>query len=78
MRRPPRPCIRCARCVNVCPMGLEPYLLMNLAKMRLAPEVRDAGVMNCLECGCCTYICPSARPMVDYIRLGKQIAKNLP
>lgn len=78
MRRPPRPCIRCARCVNVCPMGLEPYLLMNLAKMRLAPEVREAGVMNCLECGCCTYICPSARPMVDYIRLGKQIAKNLP
>ncbi len=78
MRRTEQPCIRCARCVGVCPMGLEPYLLMTLSKMRLAPEVRDSGVMNCLECGCCSYICPSSRPMVDYIRLGKHLAKSLP
>lgn len=70
-------CIRCARCVSACPMGLQPYLLMTLAKMRLAPEVKDEGVMNCLECGCCAYICPSGRPLVDYIRLGKQLARPL-
>lgn len=77
-RAPEQPCIRCARCVEACPMGLQPYLLMTLAKMKLAPEVRDEGVMNCLECGCCSYSCPSSRPLVDFIRLGKQIVKSLP
>lgn len=65
------PCIRCCRCVTACPMSLEPYLLQSLGEFALADEAKDAGVLNCLECGCCSYVCPSNRPIVDYIRLSK-------
>lgn len=66
------PCIRCSRCVSACPMGLEPYLLMLQARVRKWDEMETHGIMNCLECGCCSYICPANRPIVDMIRLGKQ------
>lgn len=75
-RRAERPCIRCARCVSACPMGLEPYLLMTLSKLHLQQESEDHGVMNCLECGCCSYICPSHRPLLDSIRLSKTIIRK--
>ena len=65
------PCIRCCNCVTVCPMSLEPYLLQTLGEFSGDEEARDAGVLNCLECGCCSYICPSNRPILDYIRLSK-------
>lgn len=76
-RRAEQPCIRCAKCVDACPMGLEPYLLMTLSRQHLQQEAEDHGVMNCLECGCCSYICPSYRPLLDAIRLSKTtIRKN--
>lgn len=75
-RRAERPCIRCARCVQACPMGLEPYLLMTLSEMHLQQESEQHGVMNCLECGCCSYICPSNRPLLDAIRLSKSIIRK--
>ena len=65
------PCIRCCRCVAACPMSLEPYLLQTLGEFERPEEAREAGVLNCMECGCCSYICPSNRPIVDYIRLSK-------
>lgn len=71
-----RQCVRCARCVNVCPMGLEPYLLMTLSTMHLQQEAEKLGIMNCLECGCCQYICPSYRPLLDTIRLSKSIIRK--
>lgn len=66
------PCIRCARCVSVCPMGLEPYLLMLQAEHKVWDGMSEHGVMNCLECGSCSYICPASRPLLDFIKLGKQ------
>lgn len=72
LRKPEGPCIRCARCVGVCPMGLEPYLLMLQADVKRWDDMAQRGVMNCLECGSCTYICPSNRPHLDMIKLGKQ------
>ncbi len=75
-RRPVSPCIRCAACVNVCPMGLEPYLLMTLSGMHLQQEAEGRGVMNCLECGSCQYICPSSRPLLDAIRLSKSVIRK--
>lgn len=72
LRKPEGPCIRCARCVSVCPMGLEPYLLMLQADVKRWDDMSVHGVMNCLECGCCSYICPSSRPLLDMIKLGKQ------
>ena len=66
-------CIRCAKCVSVCPLGLEPYLLMNLSEKKLFDRAALEKITNCCECACCAFICPSNRPLLDYIRLGKSI-----
>lgn len=64
-------CIRCARCLNVCPMGLEPYLLAQQTTHEMWENAESNRIMDCIECGSCHYICPSGRPLLDYIRLGK-------
>ena len=64
-------CIRCSRCVSVCPMGLEPYLLMTLGEKQVFDRAEEERVMDCIECGSCSYTCPSNRPLLDYIRYGK-------
>ena len=65
-------CIKCAKCVSACPMGLEPYLLSKLAKMQKWDMAEEHNVVECIECGCCSYTCPSYLPLLDYIRIGKQ------
>ncbi len=70
-RREPEPCIRCAACVNVCPMGLEPFLLSTLSRLKQYDEAEQEKIANCIECGSCSYICPSSRPILDFIRVGK-------
>ncbi len=65
-------CIRCGKCVQNCPMGLAPYLLATQGEMALWDDMETEQVMNCIECGCCTFTCPSNRPLLDYIRYGKQ------
>lgn len=70
-RREIEPCIRCGKCVSVCPMGLEPYLLMTLSEKKMWDEVENEQTMDCIECGSCMYNCPADRPLLDYIRLGK-------
>ncbi|MGL5319011.1 MAG: electron transport complex subunit RsxC [Bacteroidales bacterium] len=64
-------CIRCAKCVNVCPMGLEPYLLMSTGENEMWDRSEKERVMDCIECGCCSFTCPSSRPLLDYIRISK-------
>ena len=70
-RTAPQPCIRCAKCVSVCPMGLEPYLLATCSAHGDWERVEHEMIMSCIECGSCQFTCPSHRPMLDYIRLGK-------
>jgi len=70
-------CIRCSKCVDVCPMGLEPYLLMTLTQKELFERVEDDKVLDCIECGSCSFTCPSDRPLLDYIRLGKKTVASL-
>jgi electron transport complex protein RnfC len=65
------PCIRCAKCISACPQGLEPYLLMAMMQKEMLDELEMNNIMDCSECGSCSYICPSNRPLLDYIRLGK-------
>jgi electron transport complex protein RnfC len=65
------PCIRCTKCIGVCPMGLEPYLLMTLSEKAMFERMEEEKVLDCIECGSCSYTCPSSRPLLDYIRLGK-------
>lgn len=64
-------CIRCSKCVSVCPMGLSPYLLMLLGQKNIHDRAEKEKIMDCIECGSCSYTCPSDRPLLDYIRMEK-------
>jgi electron transport complex protein RnfC len=66
-----KPCIRCAKCVSVCPIRLEPYLLMSLSEKSLFERAEIERITDCMECGSCSFTCPAGRPLLDYIRLGK-------
>lgn len=76
-RQEAKNCIRCSECVFVCPMGLEPHLLMNLSEKGLYERASLEDISTCIECGSCSYVCPSHRPLLDYIRFGKGIVKKL-
>ncbi|MBP5720672.1 MAG: electron transport complex subunit RsxC, partial [Bacteroidales bacterium] len=70
-RKPEGPCIRCGRCADACPMGLEPFLLRRLYAAGDAAELEKNAVHDCIECGCCLYSCPANIPLLDNIRLAK-------
>lgn len=70
------PCIRCGKCVESCPMKLMPTLLEKQSMLKNADELINLNVMTCMECGCCSYNCPSGRNLVQSIKLGKLIVKN--
>ncbi|NLY24719.1 MAG: electron transport complex subunit RsxC [Bacteroidales bacterium] len=70
-RKAMKDCIRCGKCVDVCPMGLNPTLLMNLTEYEVWDRAEKNGITDCIECGSCSYTCPADRPLLDYIRLGK-------
>jgi len=70
-------CFRCARCVSVCPMGLQPVDLANYTSNNMYEEAEKAFIMDCMECGSCQYTCPSGRPLLDYVRLGKNKVGNI-
>ena len=71
VRKPIRDCIRCAKCVGVCPMGLNPTLLMNATEFQNWELAEKNYITDCIECGSCSYTCPANRPLLDQIRLGK-------
>ena len=70
-RREERTCIRCAKCVQACPMGLEPYLLATASESSDWECAEENWIMSCIECGCCQSSCPSRRPLLDWVRLAK-------
>ena len=75
-KEPEQPCIRCGRCAGSCPMHLVPFDLYKAYLRRDAADLNRKGVMNCVECGCCSYICPAKRQLVQMMRLGKAFAKK--
>ncbi|MBP5259498.1 MAG: electron transport complex subunit RsxC [Paludibacteraceae bacterium] len=77
LRLEPQPCIRCTSCMQACPMGLESYLLARKAELKDWEFLEKHHIMDCMECGCCSYVCPSHRPLLDCIRLGKATVGNL-
>ena len=76
-RREEYPCIKCGRCVEVCPYFLNPSRLARLSRSRMFDEMKRYSVMDCVECGCCTFTCPSGIPIVQLIRTGKDHLRNL-
>ncbi len=71
VRKPMSNCIRCAKCVNACPMGLVPSLLMNATEFKNWELAEKNHITDCIECGSCSYTCPANRPLLDNIRFGK-------
>ena len=65
------PCIKCASCVDACPMGLMPYRLGDYGKAYRTDDLKSWDALSCIECGCCSYVCPAKRPLVHWIRVGK-------
>lgn len=67
----PLPCVRCGKCIDVCPMGLIPTTLAKYIEKDKLIEAEEMGIIDCIECGSCNYICPSKRPLLQWIRVGK-------
>lgn len=76
-RMPIYNCIRCGKCVTVCPMGLEPVLLEKIAENKNWEMAEKEHILDCIECGSCHYTCPAGRPLLDMIRLGKNIVNQI-
>ena len=75
-------CIHCGRCVSACPMGLNPTAFAKAMSFDSAADkaerLEEAKVGLCMECGCCSYVCPAARPLVEYNKLGKALLRSMP
>ncbi len=76
-RKKVQPCIRCAKCVSVCPMGLEPYLIATASNFKDWERCEHECITSCIECGSCQFTCPSHRPLLDNIRNGKQTVMKI-
>jgi electron transport complex protein RnfC len=70
------PCISCGRCIDACPFGLSPTRLYKLIDHLDYNGAMDEGLMDCKECGCCSYVCPSAIPLVQGLKLGKLVSRK--
>ena len=77
VRKPVQNCFRCARCIRVCPMGLNPTLLMRATEFYQWDLAESAFISDCIECGSCSYSCPAHQPLLDYIRMGKSKVMNI-
>ncbi len=66
------PCVRCARCVDVCPMNLLPCDITLYIENKKLDKAHDYGIFDCIECGCCAYTCPTGRKLVHHIQFGKR------
>lgn len=67
----PRECIRCGKCLQVCPVGLQPTELMKAVKYKLFEDYEKFHITDCIECGSCAFICPARIPLVQYMKEGK-------
>lgn len=71
------PCIKCSFCVQACPVYLIPSRLSIIAEAQNWKKAEEFGVNDCIECGCCNYVCPSKRPIVQFIKTTKMKLRKL-
>ena len=69
-------CIRCGKCIDVCPMHLMPLMMHQAVQSRSVDEMKAVNMLDCIECGCCAYTCPACIPLVHSFRTGKQLIRN--
>ena len=65
-------CSSCGKCMEVCPMRLEPLKMYRAERSGNVEEMKYQNIMDCIECGCCAYTCPATIPLVQSFRAGKQ------
>jgi electron transport complex protein RnfC len=70
------PCIRCGRCLDACPMFLNPTRLAQLARAEHLDELESQNLMGCFECAACSFVCPSRIPLVQWMRIGKAMLRH--
>ncbi|MCL2063868.1 MAG: electron transport complex subunit RsxC [Candidatus Cloacimonetes bacterium] len=66
-----KPCLRCGRCIDVCPNGLMPNFIASSVKYNDFVGAKKAGVVDCMQCGCCSYVCPAHIKFIQWIDIGK-------
>ena len=72
----PQPCIRCGRCIDACPMGLEPVVIAGAFSKKNAEELNKLCIDLCMLCGSCSFVCPAKRPVTQTMSLAKEFAKK--
>lgn len=73
---PASTCIRCGRCVDACPMSLLPTSITKAYMAKDTDALKRLSTMTCMECGCCTFSCPAHRPILQTIRMAKDILRT--
>lgn len=68
----PQQCIRCGKCVDICPVNLQPLFISQFALKNMYDEAEKYHALDCIECGSCSFICPSKRPLLQSIRVAKR------
>ena len=69
-------CLRCGKCVGVCPMRLQPLYMYRFANAERVDELNRLNIMDCMECGCCAFTCPGKLPLVEVFRKGKKLVRE--
>jgi electron transport complex protein RnfC len=70
------PCIACGRCLEACPLGLEPDQVSIRVEAGRPLETQPYGALDCYECGCCSYVCPAERPLVQFMQVAKSALRR--